>query len=128
MKSLLQSWYALPLAARLGLLLGGAALLLASLVPHQPARPPTPNQLALRPQGVTLLDYNALYLRPVQGMPQTSYAQAAARLGEGTLLTTSADGHTRTYQWSGGGRWARLEATFRDGYAVRKYQFALRRY
>lgn len=128
MNSLLQTWHTLPLAARLSWLLGGVALLLGSLLPHQPALPPTASQLALRPHGVTLLDYNALYLRPVQGISQTSYAQAAARLGEGTLLTTSADGRTCTYQWNGGGRWARLEATFRDGYVVRKYQFALERY
>ena len=49
-------------------------------------------------------------------------------LGEGSLLHVSTDGRTRTYQWNGGGRWARLEATFRDGYVISKRAFALRAY
>jgi hypothetical protein len=43
-------------------------------------------------------------------------------------VDTSADGHTRTYQWNGGGHWARMEATFRDGYLVSKMQFLLREF
>lgn len=58
----------------------------------------------------------------------TSYEDVVAYLGEGTLLTVSADGRTRSYQWNGGGSWGRLEATFRDGYLISKKQFALRNY
>jgi hypothetical protein len=108
---------------------GGLAVLLGWLLPHEPARPPTASQWAHRPAGVSQLDYRALHLRDKDSLwLHTTYAQAAAQLGTGTLVDTSADGHSRTYQWNGGGRWARMEATFRDGYLVSKMQVLLREY
>lgn len=92
--------------------------------PSGPA--PTPSQRGLRPAGVTQNDFRALhYGRKSDGIPRTTYAQAVALMGEGTLLETSADGRTRTYQWSGGGRWGRLEATFHDGQLKGKTQILL---
>jgi len=124
-------WHTLSSAARHTILAGaaGLAVLLWFLLPHEPAQPPTASQLAHRPAGVTQLDYRALHFHDQDSLwLQTTYAQAAANLGEGVLVDTSADGHTRTYQWNGGGKWARMEATFRDGYLVSKMQFLLREY
>ncbi len=126
-----RSWHTLPSSARRTILAGAAALalLLGYLLPHEPARPPTASQRAHRPAGVSQLDYRALHFRDKDSLwLHTTYAQAAAELGTGTLVDTSADGHTRTYQWNGGGKWARMEATFRDGYLVSKMQFLLRAY
>jgi hypothetical protein len=101
------------------------AVLLWYLLPHRPALPPTPSQRARRPAGVTLHDYRGLNFQARADQPPTTYVQAAAQLGEGMLVDTSADGRTRTYQWKGGGRWARLEASFRGGQLVSKMQFLL---
>jgi hypothetical protein len=108
------------------LLAGAAAGLLWILLPHRPALPPTPSQRARRPGGVTQNDYRALGHRSWDRTPAPTYAQAAARRGEGSLIDMSADGRTRTCQWNGGGRWARLEASFRDDKAVGRMQFLLR--
>jgi hypothetical protein len=75
---------------------------------------------------VTQLDYRVLHFHDKDSLwQQTTYAQAA-RWGRGALVDTSADGSTRTYQWNGGGKWARIEATFRNKYLVSKMQFLLR--
>jgi hypothetical protein len=80
----------------------------------------------LRPAGVTQNDFRALhYGRKADSTPCTTDAQAAALLGEGSLLDTLVDGRTRTYQWTGRGRWGRMEATFRDGQLVSKFQMLL---
>ena len=104
------------------LLAGGLLLVLCGSLLFPPVLPPTASQRALRPQGVTQSEFKDLYGRSAQG-PSISYAQAVARLGNGSPVDSSADGRTRTYQWNGGGRWARLEATFRDGHLVGKGQF-----
>lgn len=98
--------------------------------PSQPGPAPTESQRVLRPEGVTQLDFRRLELGGTSPgdttlYPKTSYAQAAARMGEGYLLEVSPGGRTCRYQWNGGGRWARLEATFRDGYLGGKSQFLL---
>jgi hypothetical protein len=124
-------WHTLPSSARYTILAGAAALalLLWYLLPHEPALPPTASQRAHRPVGVTQLDYRVLHFHDKDSLwLHTTYAQAAAQFGEGSLVESSADGHTRTYQWNGGGKWARMEATFRDGYLVSKMQFLLREY
>ena len=102
-------------------LLAFLAVLLWLVRPHAPALPPTASQRTKRPAGVTHRDYRDLRLNQLP----TTYAQAVAQLGEGAQVEESADGRTRTYQWSGGGRWARLEATFYDRSAVGKQQFML---
>ena len=102
-------------------LLAFLAVLLWLVLPHTPALPPTASQRTKRPAGVTHRDYRTLHL----SQPQTTYAQAAAQLGEGALVEESADGRTRTYQWNGGGNWAQMEATFYDGGVVGKQQFML---
>gem|GEM_PF-5144091 len=106
------------------LLAGGLLLVLCGTLLFHPVLPPTASQRTLRPQGVTQNDFKALYGRSAQ-RPSISYAQVVARLGEGSPVDSSADGRTRTYQWHGGGRWARLEATFQDGHLVGKGQFLL---
>jgi hypothetical protein len=104
------------------------AVMLWFVLPHEPAQPPTASQLALRPEGATQIDFRALGHNSWDSLPPVTYAQATARMGEGSLVKASPDGRTRTYQWNGGGRWARLEATFRDDSVVGRMQFLLRKH
>lgn len=100
--------------------------LLVWFIPRRPAMPPTPSQRVQRPDGVTRNDFRALNHDTWSDVSRMTYAQAAVRMGAGSLVDMSADGRTRTYQWNGGGRWARLEATFRDDSVVGRMQFLLR--